>query len=54
MSIVFNIFSVLLTVLLVGLLILFLALSMKYIKTLTYKIGLIMWAAKHWKDNPDI
>ena len=44
---VLNVIAVLVTIILVILLIVLLGLVLKYIKTLTYKISLIMRAAKH-------
>ena len=53
-EVIFSVFSVVLTVVLVLLLLILLALSMKYMKDLTYKIGLIMRAAKFREENPEI
>lgn len=49
-----NILAVIITVILVALLIFLLGFSLKYIKDLTYKIGLIMKAAKQREENPDV
>jgi len=53
-SVVWNVLSVMVTLVLVMILLFLLAWSVKYMKTLTYKIGLIMWAAKIREENPDL
>lgn len=53
-SVVWNVLSVIVTLILVMVLLFLLAWSVKYMKTLTYKIGLIMRAAKIKEENPDL
>jgi len=52
--IIINILAVILTAILIFLLVFLLGYSLKFIKNLLYKIGLIMKAAKIREDNPDV
>ena len=53
-EIIFSVIATLFTVLLVVLLLFLLGISVKYMKALTYKIGLIMRMAEFREENPEI
>lgn len=52
--IVINVIAVVLTVILIFLLVFLVGWSLKYMKNLLYKIGLIMKAAKLREEHPDV
>jgi len=52
--IIINVLSAVFTGILVLLLLILLGMSLKYIKDLTYKIGLILKAARQREENPDV